>query len=393
MKLNKDVIYILNSLQEAGFEGFVVGGCVRDYLMGLDPHDYDITTNALPTDSKKIFPRTVDTGIKHGTVTVLVGKRSYEVTTYRIDGEYKDSRHPEEVIFVQDIEKDLSRRDFCMNAIAYSPKEGYIDPFGGRNDIKSGIIKGVGDPNLRFNEDALRMLRAVRFSAQLGFKIEENTYDALKKNAELIKNVSMERVAAELLRLLCSSHCEKAELLCSANLGDYCVPEITEALRKRGAEIIPVLKNANKNGYNNEEIALAAVLARDPDPLKALKDLKLSNRLIDNVTALIKYYDFNLKTGEYELRRLYSLLGELVFELLNLKEAKGEDISKAFEFLKGEKRLTKKDLCVNGRDLMSLGLKGRQIGVAEEGLLDMILSNPNLNEKDILLKEALKWLR
>ncbi|MCC8013832.1 MAG: CCA tRNA nucleotidyltransferase [Eubacterium sp.] len=393
MKLNKDVIYILNSLQEAGFEGFVVGGCVRDFLMGLDPHDYDITTNALPLDIKKIFPRTVDTGIKHGTVTVLVGKRSYEVTTYRVDGEYKDGRHPEEVVFVQDIEKDLSRRDFCMNAIAYSPKEGYIDPFGGRDDIKSGIIKGVGDPNLRFNEDALRMLRAVRFSAQLGFKIEDNTYEALKKNAELIKNVSMERVAAELLRLLCSSHCERADLLCSTNLGDYCVPEITAALRKRGEEIIPVLKNAYEKGFVNEEIALAAVLAKDPNPLKALKDLKLSNRLIDNAAALIKFYDFDLKTGEYELRKLYSTLGDLVFELLNLKEAKGEDVSAAFEFLKGEKRLTKKDLSVNGRDLMSLGLKGRQIGAAEEGLLDMILRDPNLNEKDMLLKEALKWLR
>ncbi len=393
MKLNKDVIYILNSLQEAGFEGFVVGGCVRDFLMGLDPHDYDITTNALPLDIKKIFPRTVDTGIKHGTVTVLVGKRSYEVTTYRVDGEYKDGRHPEEVVFVQDIEKDLSRRDFCMNAIAYSPKEGYIDPFGGRDDIKSGIIKGVGDPNLRFNEDALRMLRSVRFSAQLGFKIEENTYEALKKNAELIKNVSMERVAAELLRLLCSSHCERADLLCSTNLGDYCVPEITAALRKMGEEIIPVLKNAYEKGFVNDEIALAAVLANDPNPLKALKDLKLSNRLIDNAAALIKFYDFDLKTGEYELRKLYSTLGDLVFELLNLKEAKGEDVSAAFEFLKGEKRLTKKDLSVNGRDLMSLGLKGRQIGAAEEGLLDMILRDPNLNEKDMLLKEALKWLR
>ncbi|MCD7855737.1 MAG: CCA tRNA nucleotidyltransferase [Clostridiales bacterium] len=393
MKLNKDVIYILDSLQEAAFEGFVVGGCVRDFLMGLDPHDYDITTNALPKDLKKIFPRTVDTGIKHGTVTVLVGKRSYEVTTYRIDGEYKDSRHPEEVIFVQDIEKDLSRRDFCMNAIAYSPKDGYIDPFGGRNDIKSGIIKGVGDPNLRFNEDALRMLRAVRFSAQLGFKIEENTYAALKKNAELIKNVSMERVATELLRLLCSSHCEKADLLCSTNLGDYCVPEITEALRKRGAEIISVLKNANKKGYINEETALAAVLAKDPEPLKALKDLKLSNKLIDNVTALIKYYDFDLKTGEYELRQLYSLLGDLVFELLNLKDAKEEDVSAAYEFLKSERILTKKDLSVNGRDLMSLGLKGRQIGAAEEGLLDIILRDPKQNKKETLLKEALKWLR
>lgn len=390
MELNRDVLFILESLERAGFEGFVVGGCVRDFLMGFAPHDYDITTNALPRDIKRIFERTVDTGIKHGTVTVLVGGHSYEVTTYRIDGEYKDGRHPEEVVFVEDIEKDLSRRDFCMNSIAYSPKAGFVDPFGGRSDIEKGIIRGVREPNLRFCEDALRMLRALRFSAQLGFEIEEETFNAVKRNARLIENVSMERVAVELLRLLTSQYSERAMLLCETGIGDFCVPEITAALRNNGEEICLVLKGA----YNKEEIALAAVLARSETPLKALKELRLSNKLIDGVMSLIKYYDFNITKNEYELRRLYSELGERVFDLLSIKKARGEaNICAAEEFLRGEKQITKKDLCINGRDLLAMGLKGERIGETIDGLLELVLRRPELNKRDILLKEAEKWLR
>ena len=176
MNIPKQVVYIIEQLEKNGFEGFIVGGCVRDYILGFLPKDFDITTDALPQDIKNIFDHTIDTGIEHGTVTVVLDRQNFEVTTYRIDGEYKDNRRPENVTFSKKIEEDLSRRDFTMNAIAYSIKRGFVDPFCGIDDIKNKLIKGVGDADTRFKEDALRMMRGVRFSAQLGFDIEDETF-------------------------------------------------------------------------------------------------------------------------------------------------------------------------------------------------------------------------
>lgn len=389
MKTTKEVIYLLDRLKEAGFEGYIVGGCVRDYLMGITPHDYDITTNALPEDIKRIFPRTFDTGIQHGTVTVVHNCVNYEITTYRIDGAYKDNRHPDEVIFTDDITKDLSRRDFTINAIAYSPEKGYCDPFGGREDIKKGIIRGVREPNRRFREDALRMLRGLRFSARLGFEIEEKTYEAIKNNAELIKNVSMERIALEFLRLITSEHCEKILLIRETGLFEYCLPEISYILKQRGEEIAGLLKKADKS----EDIALCIILACEDNPEKILKKLKLSNSLINSTLSLTEHYSFKIDGSKYALRKLLSEMGrEGLLKLLNIKQAKGEpNISEAEAFIKAEEPIIIKDLNINGRDLTALGFKGPEIGKAINRLLDFVFLNPENNKKDILLKEAEKW--
>ncbi len=389
MNITKDVLYILNRLDEEGFEGYIVGGCVRDSLMGKLPHDYDVATNALPSDIKRIFRRTVDTGIKHGTVTVLINGESYEITTYRIDGEYTDGRHPERVYFTDKITEDLSRRDFTMNAIAYNPDLGCCDPFGGRDDIKNGIIRGVRDPDLRFKEDALRMLRCIRFSAQLGFETEENTLAALKNNAELIKNVSAERISAEFLKLITSEHTEKAMLLVQTGLGDFCLPAAAAALRERGDEICRLLKSA----VSCEE-ALAIVYAKTPCVREKLKALRLSNDLIGKTLPLIKYYDAGLADDDYGLRRLLSEIGKQSFlSLVRIKKAKGEkNIAKAESFAEREAPITRADLDINGKDIGGLGFEGRAVGDVFEGLLDFVLKNPKNNKRDILLKEALKWL-
>ena len=188
--LPKNVKKIIESLNEHGFEGFAVGGCVRDSLLNKIPTDWDITTNALPADIKKIFKKTFDTGIAHGTVTVLMDGVGYEITTYRIDGDYTDGRHPDSVSFSKNLSEDLCRRDFTVNAMAYSPQKGIVDLYKGREDLQKGIIRAVGDAGKRFDEDALRMLRAIRFASQLGFEIEDNTFEAIKQKAKLLVNVS-----------------------------------------------------------------------------------------------------------------------------------------------------------------------------------------------------------
>ena len=230
MQLPEQVKFIISELNKNGYEGYIVGGCVRDYLMGIPPHDYDITTSALPEEVKAIFPHTVDTGIEHGTVTVIIDKIGYELTTYRIDGEYKDNRHPEQVIFTDKLAGDLSRRDFTVNAIAYNDQRGYVDMFGGMEDIKKAIIKGVGEPSKRFQEDALRMMRALRFSAQLNFSIEENTMLALKENAQLIKNISIERIREEFFKLIISDHNERLDLLYESGMLPYFLPELKKII-------------------------------------------------------------------------------------------------------------------------------------------------------------------
>ena len=201
IKLPEKVKYIIETITEAGFEAYAVGGCVRDSVLGREPDDWDITTSASPYQIKELFPRTVDTGIQHGTVTVMLDKDGYEVTTYRIDGIYEDGRHPREVTFTPDLKEDLKRRDFTMNAMAYNDKTGLIDIFDGRKDMENRIIRCVGDPEERFREDALRMMRAVRFSAQLGYEIEAATETAITHLAENLKKISAERIQVELLKL------------------------------------------------------------------------------------------------------------------------------------------------------------------------------------------------
>ena len=207
--LPRKVLMIINNLQLHGYEAFAVGGCVRDSILARRPEDWDITTSARPEEIKKLFRRTVDTGIEHGTVTVLIGKDSFEVTTYRVDGAYEDSRHPTEVRFTSRLEDDLQRRDFTINAMAYNDEVRLVDVFGGMRDLNHHLIRCVGDPKERFSEDALRILRAVRFSAQLNFPIEPYTAEAVKELAPTLAKISAERIQAELVKLLVSPHPER----------------------------------------------------------------------------------------------------------------------------------------------------------------------------------------
>ena len=206
MKLPKHVQAIITTLEKAGFEGYAVGGCVRDTLLGKEPDDWDITTSAAPQQVKNLFFRTIDTGIQHGTVTVLMDRETYEVTTYRIDGEYEDGRHPKEVVFTANLLEDLKRRDFTINAMAYNDASGIVDAFGGMEDLENKIIRCVGNPVERFTEDALRMMRAVRFSGQLGYEIEEKTGQAVTQLAPTLSKISAERICTELTKLMVSQH-------------------------------------------------------------------------------------------------------------------------------------------------------------------------------------------
>ncbi len=213
---------IIDKLNSHGYEAYIVGGCVRDMLLGREPGDWDITTSALPRQVKQVFKRTVDTGIQHGTVTVLIGKAGYEVTTYRVDGEYLDGRHPDTVSFTPDLREDLRRRDFTINAMAYNSMKGIIDEFGGQEDLRAGIIRCVGNPMDRFSEDALRILRAIRFSAQLGFEIEEKTWEAICASAPSLARVSKERIQVELTKLLLSGHPEHMALVWESGISPMC---------------------------------------------------------------------------------------------------------------------------------------------------------------------------
>ena len=206
IKIPERANLIIHALEDAGYEAYVVGGCVRDSILGREPNDWDITTSALPEQVKALFRRTVDTGLKHGTVTVLQQDEGFEVTTYRIDGEYEDGRHPKEVAFTRDLSEDLKRRDFTINAMAYNDRKGLVDLYGGLDDIENKVIRCVGDPYERFGEDALRMLRAVRFSAQLGYSIEEKTKEAIQELSPNLEKISAERIHTELVKLLVSDN-------------------------------------------------------------------------------------------------------------------------------------------------------------------------------------------
>ena len=226
MNLPADVQNIINVLESNGHEAYAVGGCVRDCILGKVPHDWDITTSALPEQVKALFSHTFDTGIEHGTVTVLMNGVGYEVTTYRVDGKYEDGRHPKEVTFTASLEEDLKRRDFTINAMAYNDSRGLVDLFGGEADLQTGIIKAVGNPTERFTEDALRMLRALRFSAQLGFEIEADTYEAIKKLAPTLERISAERIQVEMVKLVTSDHPEKLRDVYDTGLSKVFFPEL-----------------------------------------------------------------------------------------------------------------------------------------------------------------------
>lgn len=380
MKLPENVKYILNELYKNGYEGYIVGGCVRDHLMGKEPHDYDITTSALPEEVKEIFPHTVDTGIQHGTVTVIIDKTGYEITTYRIDGEYKDNRHPEEVIFTDRLSGDLSRRDFTINAIAYNDVKGYVDLFGGIEDIKRRVIRGVGEPAKRFQEDALRMMRAVRFSAQLDFAIEENTLNALKENADLIRNISIERIREEFFKLILSDHNERLDILLNSGMTEHFLPEI---LGKK-------FDYGKINSLSRDIVVRLAYIFYGIEwgnVKKIMKRLRTDNKSMAAVTLISKYTDYEI-IDLYSMRKLVSLTEENIKRVIEVMCAvKNCDSEMYFNMLEEIKNdcCSLKDLELSGNDLIETGIRGKLVGEALNKALDYVMREPQKNQKDILI--------
>ena len=262
IELPGKVKYIIDTLICAGYEAYAVGGCIRDSILGRVPGDWDITTSASPLQVKQLFPKTVDTGILHGTVTVLEGGEGFEVTTYRIDGEYEDQRHPCEVTFTSDLLEDLKRRDFTVNAMAYNEAQGLIDEFGGIEDLKNQVIRCVGEPAHRFTEDALRMMRAVRFAAQLGFTIEKHTKMAISQLAPDLGKISAERIQAELVKLLVSDHPEEMRTVYETGMSRVFLPEFDEMMHTP--------QNNRYHRYNVGEHTILAMQNIRPDKILRL---------------------------------------------------------------------------------------------------------------------------
>lgn len=427
---------IIRVLKLKGFNAYVVGGAVRDCLMGRAPHDFDIATSATPQEVKKTFPRTIDTGIKHGTVTVMDMNGCFEVTTFRSDGDYSDSRHPENVSFIDDVREDMLRRDFTINALAYNDSDGLIDCVGGRKDIDDKIIRCVGEPERRFKEDALRMLRAIRFSVVLGFSIEEETAAAIKKYAVLIKRVSAERIREEIEKILRCENPGGIVKLHELGLLQYIIPEIEvcfsvaqknkyhiynvgehiihavsatpEDIVIRWAALLhdigkPLCQSTDANGtihfygHHHESVRLADDI---------LHRLKLDNETRKNILLLIENHDIRIEANSVSVKRVMARLGEELFsKLLILQEA--DNYAKNHKYL--EDKLNKlndvrviyrkvlserqpymiSDLVINGRDLIKIGFRaGREIGDTLHELLDEVLINPKLNNREYLIMRA-----
>ncbi|MDO4488460.1 MAG: CCA tRNA nucleotidyltransferase [Eubacteriales bacterium] len=388
MKINlpENVTYIINKLSEAGFEAYAVGGCVRDSILGRIPGDWDITTSALPHEVKKIFPRTIDTGIEHGTVTVLTGHGTYEVTTYRIDGEYEDGRHPKKVEFTRSLREDLKRRDFTINAMAYNDEEGLVDLFEGEEDLNRKCIRCVGNPDERFDEDALRILRAVRFSAQLGFEIESETRNAIMRHAAHLSAVSKERIYTEINKLICSPHMEEIETVHELMLSDY--------IAKGFGELKAIEAVLPQTDITNRYIRYA-YLARgmEEDRIKKmLRELKADNDTIKGASLLGSIVMEVLPTDRYELKKVIGKIGREYFtDLLTMKE-----VLSGMESVKLQRELYEditvrkepivlKDMPVDGKVAMELGIKaGPHLGEILNGLLDDVRRNPGHNTKEYL---------
>ena len=437
MDMPKNVDTAINLLQSAGFEAYAVGGCVRDSLLGKTPNDWDITTSAKPEDMKSVFAdfHCIDTGIKHGTVTVVIDGEPLEITTFRLDGEYEDNRHPKSVTFTSDLGADLGRRDFTVNAMAYSKMTGTVDLFGGQNDLKNGIIRCVGDPDRRFNEDALRILRALRFASALDFEIEEKTAQSLLKNRALPGNISEERIAKELLKLVCGKGAKRI-------LTDF-APVLFEIL----PELQPMYKNSHDNPhhcYDIYEHTLIAVESIDPEPTlrfamllhdcgkpavkkfdengvahfyghqrisaeisaQILARLKVSNKFRDEILFLVSNHDrWELYGNTEKMPRYLSKFGlDGVLKLLKVMRAdvlaqspeyryRLDQIADAEETAKNlaaqKPCLSLSELQINGRTLMDIGIpQGRKLGAVLAQLLDEVIDGVTKNTQEALTTRA-----
>ena len=393
MKLTDNVNFIINTLNSKGYDAYVVGGSVRDSLMGRIPEDYDIATSATPQEIIATFERTIETGAKFGTVTVVLEdcnllKQSYEVTTFRIDGEYTDNRKPNTVEFSRELMSDLSRRDFTMNAMAYHPTTGYVDPFDGQGDIRRGLVRAVGNPHARFNEDALRMLRCIRFATKLGFGIEPDTFCAIVANAELMANISMERVRDELLATLVERRVRHAILLKKTRILKHVDSGLYEYMQAHFAQKLGIIKNSSQDII----VRLTILFGECDEPSVLLRLLKLSNDQIAQISALVKAQKLPLLENKYNIKKHVQTLGHAGFAyLLAVNKAYGFNITH-IEILYNRITLNNepiflKDLDINGDTLISLGIAtGVEVGKTLAFLHDKVLHNPDLNKEETLLQ-------
>lgn len=435
IKLPDDVQFIIHTLQLHGFEAYAVGGCVRDSILGREPGDWDITTSAMPEETKALFDKTFDTGIEHGTITVLLNHEGYEVTTYRIDGKYEDSRHPKEVTFTRNLKEDLLRRDFTINAMAYNDSEGIIDMYDGMTDLKNKMIRCVGEATKRFDEDALRILRALRFQAQLGFEIEEKTEEAIRNQARFLKDISAERIQVELEKLITSAHPEVLVNAYKLGVTKIIFPEFDIMMETPqnnphhkysvGIHTIEAMKNieaehiyrwtmllhdigkpeAREEGPDKDHFKMHPVIGEEI-ARKILRRLKFDNQTIKQVTTLVRWHDRRFASFEEvnkkTIRRWVSKLTPELFVRLMVvqradinaqsdyhKEQKEQvlnETKRLFEEIIEEKNcLSIKELKINGKDLMDMGVpQGKEIGEILSWLLDQVLEQPVLNERETL---------
>lgn len=433
IRLPRKVEDIIEKIQAAGFEAYAVGGCVRDFVLGREPDDWDITTSAKPEEVKKLFDRTIDTGIQHGTVTVIFGREGFEVTTYRIDGKYEDSRHPKDVIFTANLKEDLRRRDFTINAMAYNNKDGLIDLYEGMQDIERGLIRCVGNARERFTEDALRMMRAVRFSAQLGYTIEENTKAAIRELAPTIRKISAERIQVELVKLMISGHPDYIRTAYETGITAQIFPEFDICMQTEqnnphhcysvGEHILHTLSYVEADkvlrlGMLFHDIGKPGTLSVDEQGIthnhghaaigeemtaRIMKRLKFDNDTTEKVRKIVRYHDRKIENNKKSVRRAVNYIGEDIFPLLfsvkyadimaqsdYQREEKLQDLNKLkviYEDIIAKKDcLSLKDLAVTGSDLIAAGMKpGREIGQTLHKLLEVVLDEPECNRKEYLL--------
>lgn len=398
----KNVKLIINILEKNGYEAYAVGGCVRDAMLGKEPNDWDITTSAMPENVKNVFNKTIDTGIKHGTVTVLIERTGYEVTTYRIDGEYEDGRHPKSVEFTGNLIEDLRRRDFTINAMAYSDKKGIVDAFDGIGDLERKVIKCVGNPEDRFNEDALRILRAVRFSAVLDFDIEENTKNAIVKLAENLNKISKERIQVELEKLLMSNHPEKLKIAFETGITKVVLDEVDRLneLGKLDETLILIQKTSV------EHYLRWTALLHNCDKTQAahiLKGLKFDNKTVNISSRLVEAIKKELPDTRGGVRKLIYEIGEDIFErYLNFMEVYvpfiyNGDFEKQkkmnfvkeeyFDIIKKQECISLKTLAVKGSDLIEIGAaRGSEVGEGLNMLLEKVLEDNTLNTREKLIE-------
>lgn len=436
IELPDKVNTIIHTLQAHGYEAYAVGGCVRDCLLGRTPEDWDITTSAMPEETKALFPHTFDTGIEHGTVTVLLDREGFEVTTYRVDGKYEDSRHPSQVTFVRNLREDLLRRDFTINAMAYNEQDGLADIFGGLKDLERGTIRCVGDAVSRFSEDALRILRGVRFAAQLGFTIEEETREAMRRLTSTLQNISAERIQTELIKILLSPRPDMLREAYALGITREFLPEFDRAMETTqetphhmytvGEHILHTLQNVR-----SDRILRLTMLFHDlGKPLKKTVDesgtahfkghaevskklaeeimrrLKFDNATLHSVGKLVYYHDYRMPVTARNVRRAMNKIGEELFPLY--LEVRRADVLAQSGYQRKEKLadidgietlyreitaagqcVALKDLAITGKDLIAAGIQpGRELGEILNNLLELVIENPELNKKEKLLKHV-----